>query len=170
MKSNYWIIESNNFRNENQGITRTAKIRDHTPYNEVFEIRRKFVHPLYEFPKFYYDIAVLELGNFRNIRKKCGFIDLLFFIFIERRIIYDFDEYGDAPACLNESENIEDKIALLQGFGLQVKIKILHSVKIIPILKLARFFPHHVGGGKMRQFQNWNYFWLNGVVLILSWL
>ena len=41
--------------------------------------------------------------------------------------------------------------------------------KIIPILKLARFFPHCIlGGEKDRQFQNWNYFRLNGFVLILS--
>ena len=40
--------------------------------------------------------------------------------------------------------------------------------KIIPILKLARFSPHFIGGKKERQFQSWNYFRLNGVVLILS--
>ena len=38
--------------------------------------------------------------------------------------------------------------------------------KIIPILKLARFFPHCIGGEKGRQFQSWNYFRLNGVVHI----
>ena len=39
--------------------------------------------------------------------------------------------------------------------------------KNIPVLKLARFFPRRIGDEKERQFQNWNYFWLNGVVLIL---
>ena len=40
--------------------------------------------------------------------------------------------------------------------------------KITPILKLARFFPHCIGGEKERQFQSWNYFRLNGVLLTLS--
>ena len=36
--------------------------------------------------------------------------------------------------------------------------------KIIPVLKLARFFPHCIGCEKERQFQRWNYFWLNGIM------
>ena len=39
--------------------------------------------------------------------------------------------------------------------------------KIIPTLKLPRFFTTYTVRWKERQFQNWNYFWLNGVVLIL---
>ena len=39
--------------------------------------------------------------------------------------------------------------------------------KIIPTLKLPRFFTTYMVREKARQFQNWNYFWLNGVVLIL---
>ena len=35
--------------------------------------------------------------------------------------------------------------------------------KISPILKLARFFPHYIGGEKERQFQSWNYFRLNAM-------
>ena len=30
--------------------------------------------------------------------------------------------------------------------------------KIIPVLKLLRFFPYRLGGEKARQFQNWNFF------------
>ena len=30
--------------------------------------------------------------------------------------------------------------------------------KIIPILKLPRFFPHRLGGEKARQIQGWNYY------------
>ena len=41
---------------------------------------------------------------------------------------------------------------------------------IIPILKLPGGFPHCIGGEKERHFQSWNYFLLNGVLLILSWL
>ena len=42
--------------------------------------------------------------------------------------------------------------------------------KEIPILKLARFFPRSMGDEKERQFQNQNFFRLNEVILILSWL
>ena len=41
---------------------------------------------------------------------------------------------------------------------------------MIPILKLPRFFTTYTGREKAWQFQNWNYFWLNRVVLILSLL
>ena len=30
--------------------------------------------------------------------------------------------------------------------------------KIIANLKLPRFFPHRIGGGKARQFHSWNFF------------
>ena len=42
--------------------------------------------------------------------------------------------------------------------------------EIIPRLKLPHFFSTYTVRGKERQFQNWNYFWQNGVVLILSLL
>ena len=29
--------------------------------------------------------------------------------------------------------------------------------KLIPVLKLSRFFPTRIGGKKERQFQNWNF-------------
>ena len=43
------------------------------------------------------------------------------------------------------------------------------QTKIIPTLKLPRIFTTYMVREKGRQFQNWNYFWLNGVVLILPW-
>ena len=44
--------------------------RSGTKFNETIEIKRKYVHPNYIYPKNYNDIALLELG---------------------RRIHYDFD-------------------------------------------------------------------------------
>ena len=40
--------------------------------------------------------------------------------------------------------------------------------KIIPVLKLPRFFPRRLGGEKERPLQNWNSCLLKGVVLIFS--
>jgi hypothetical protein len=35
-----------------------------------------------------------------------------------RRVIYDFDNFGDSPACLSKTEpNLEGKIAFAQGYG-----------------------------------------------------
>ena len=42
--------------------------------------------------------------------------------------------------------------------------------KIIQTLKLPLFFTTYTVREKARQFQNWNYFWLNGIALILSLL
>ena len=38
--------------------------------------------------------------------------------FAERRIIYDFDKYGDSPACIGKEKNLENQVALTQGFGI----------------------------------------------------
>ena len=43
-------------------------------------MKRAFKHPLYKFGRAYDDIALLELG---------------------RRIVFDFDNYGDTPTCLD---------------------------------------------------------------------
>ena len=63
-------------------------------------------------------------------------------------------------------------ISLKSKYGLkleqrQYKNDSIQSKKI-PILNLPRFFPRRLGDEKERQFQNRNFFWLNGVVLILS--
>ena len=38
--------------------------------------------------------------------------------FAERRIIYDFDKFGDSPACIGKEKNLENQVALTQGFGI----------------------------------------------------
>ena len=47
----------------NRGTRRAVTIRVGTPHQEVLEVRRHFKHPGYEHPKFYDDIAILELGK-----------------------------------------------------------------------------------------------------------
>ena len=49
----------------------------------------------------------------------------------------------------------------------QYKNDTIHS-KINPVLNLPRFFPRRIGDEKEWQFQNLNFFRLNGVDLILS--
>ena len=41
-----------------------------------------------------------------------------FFIFSERRVVFDYEKYGDTPACLGEIEDLADQMAISQGFGL----------------------------------------------------
>jgi len=78
------------------GQNRKITIRDDTAFKETFEVRR-----LWKFPKFdgtsYYDIAVIEL---------------------ERRILYDWDVYGDSPTCLAKKYRIAGVQGLVQGYGL----------------------------------------------------
>ena len=40
------------------------------------------------------------------------------FIFLERRVIYDYERYGDSPACLGEENDLDQQIGLVQGFGI----------------------------------------------------
>jgi hypothetical protein len=35
----------------------------------------------------------------------------------ERRILYDYDQFGDSPTCINREENIANLIAIGQGVG-----------------------------------------------------
>ena len=39
-------------------------------------------------------------------------------LLLERRILFDYDIYGDSPNCLAENVELAGKIALTQGFGL----------------------------------------------------
>ena len=77
-------------------LTRTIVIRDDTQFEEIFEVKRHFLHPMYRFPLLYNDVAVFEL---------------------ERKIVYDFDKYGDSPVCLGQDFDIQNQKALAQGFG-----------------------------------------------------
>ena len=36
----------------------------------------------------------------------------------ERKIVYDYDKYGDTPTCLNDQFDISGKNATAQGFGI----------------------------------------------------
>ena len=63
-------------------------------------------------------------------------------------------EFGKIP--LNQS-NSSLKWQILELEQRQNKSDSIQS-KIIPILKLARFLSHCLGGEKERQFQSWNYF------------
>jgi len=77
-----------------------VSIRDNTPFREKIGVRRVWKHPVREskeVPGAYYDIAIMEL---------------------ERRIIYDYDKYGDSPVCLGKNKDIPDGPALQQGAGL----------------------------------------------------
>jgi hypothetical protein len=45
------------------------------------------------------------------------------FFFVGRRIIYDYDRFGDSPACISKGENILGKVAISQGYGFTEKGK-----------------------------------------------
>ena len=55
--------------------------------------------------------------HFRTFMQKVQ-ADSFFENLSERRIIYDFDKYGDSPSCLEERDNIDDTAAITQGFGI----------------------------------------------------
>ena len=72
-------------------------IRDNTNNLELVEVRRVYKHPNYEYPILYNDIALVELG---------------------RRVEYNYEKFGDTPACINQG--LEDilRTATVQGHGL----------------------------------------------------
>jgi len=40
------------------------------------------------------------------------------FLELERRVIYDYEKYGDSPACVGTEKDLDDQVALVQGFGI----------------------------------------------------
>ena len=55
------------FSPDPQTNIRAIILRDGTDSKENIEIRRVFVHPSFEFPSLYNDIAVAELGKYFSI-------------------------------------------------------------------------------------------------------
>ena len=41
------------------------------------------------------------------------------FVILERRIIYNYTEYGDSPSCIGEELDLVNQDVILQGFGIQ---------------------------------------------------
>jgi secreted trypsin-like serine protease len=81
------------------GETRQISIRDGTEFHESLEVRRLWRDNRFDpnSKEKYFDIAILEL---------------------ERRVIYDYERYGDSPACLGEENDLDQQIGLVQGFGI----------------------------------------------------
>jgi secreted trypsin-like serine protease len=75
---------------------RKITIRDDTAFRESIEVRRFWQFPMFNGTS-YYDIAIIEL---------------------ERRILYDWETYGDSPTCLAKNYNIHGTKGLVQGYGL----------------------------------------------------
>jgi len=96
--SDRWVVAAahcyDDFGSATQVLFNT--IRDNTANKESVEIKRVFKHPNYKYPTLYNDIALLELG---------------------RRVVYDFDLYGDSPSCMDKGMELEGKLGNIQGKG-----------------------------------------------------
>merc|ERR1711976_929838 len=75
---------------------------DGTKHEEIIGVKRYWKYPhrktLEGYGATYYDLAIMEL---------------------ERRIVFNYTLIGDSPTCLGEEVNLENQLALLQGFGLE---------------------------------------------------
>ena len=36
----------------------------------------------------------------------------------DRRVVFDYEKYGDSPTCLGKEKNLDQQLGLLQGFGI----------------------------------------------------
>ena len=103
-------------------------IRHGTKYMEIIKVKRTFMHPEYRFPLGYNDIALSELS---------------------RRVMFDFEKYGDSPMCCGKLDLLDGKQALVQGFGLTEKGEqsaglLQANVTIISNEKCAQILKHNV--------------------------
>ena len=86
------------------------------------------MHPYYKYLVNYNDLAVSELG---------------------RRVMFDFEKYGDSPMCMGLLDILDGKQALVQGFGLTEKGEqsaglLQANVTIISNEKCAQILKHNV--------------------------
>ena len=69
-----------------------------------------------------------------------------FCLFLDRRIIFDFETYGDSPVCLNREKLLKEQFAITQGFGitetgliptnaLETKVKVISNEECYDTLK-----------------------------------
>jgi len=99
--SDRWMVTAAHCYDEIQGdggtSIRIQTLRD--TFNEIsesIEVRNIYVYPEYEAGSLYNDITLLELG---------------------RRVLFDFQKFGDTPVCIDTGLELEGKLANLQGFG-----------------------------------------------------
>lgn len=85
------------YETDQYDIIQRTVLRENTNASESVEIRKIFKHPLYTTGSLYNDIALLELG---------------------RRIVYDFEEQGVTPDCLDQGLDLTNWPATVSGFGL----------------------------------------------------
>ena len=97
------------------GEARQISIRDGSEFQEIFEVRRLWRDNRYDpnFKEKYFDIAILELGK-NNYHDSFNPFFLKIFIFSERRIIFDYEIYGDSPTCLGEEKDLEGYVDWLK--------------------------------------------------------
>jgi hypothetical protein len=103
-------------------------IRHGTKYHETIKVKRTFMHPEYRFPLGYNDIALSE---------------------VSRRVMFDFEKYGDSPMCCGDLGLMVGKQALVQGFGLTEKGQqsaglLQANVTIISNENCAQILKHNV--------------------------
>ena len=103
-------------------------IRHGSLYAETIDVKRTFMHPYYKYLVNYNDLAVSELG---------------------RRVMFDFEKYGDSPMCCGKLDLLDGKQALVQGFGLTEKGEqsaglLQANVTIISNEKCAQILKHNV--------------------------
>ena len=95
--------------------TREVAVRRGREFEEKIGVKREWIHPWRNSKKTqqpaYYDIVVQELGknisynNLKQIYQPLIMIvreSEIFIYFLERRVIYDYEKYGDSPVCLGE--------------------------------------------------------------------
>jgi len=113
---------------ESKSTTRSVVIRHGSKYMETIKVKRTFMHPEYRFPLGYNDVALSELS---------------------RRVMFDFEKYGDSPMCCGDLGLMDGKQALVQGFGLTEKGEqsaglLQANVTIISNEKCAQILNHNV--------------------------
>ena len=60
-------------------------------------------------------------------------------ISLDRKILFDYEMYGDSPACLNDKFDISNKEAIIQGFGIPFGITDFNQIDYnSPQLKQAK--------------------------------
>ena len=64
---------------------------------------------------------------------------MILWYFSDRKILFDYEIYGDSPICLNDKFDISNKEAIIQGFGIPFGITDFNQIDYnSPQLKQAK--------------------------------
>ena len=95
-----------------------------------------------------------KITNFQKNILESSTVSWILYFFADRRIIFDFETYGDSPVCLNREKLLKNQRAITQGFGitetgfiptnaLETEVEVISNEECYDTLKTGTVYKLH---------------------------